>query len=121
MLRCTIEGNHLDVKKTCVARLVAFRNRLRTARDTSQWDLADFCIERCDDPIQKLADALGIPSHYVSAATAAEEQVVPPSRDADLVTSDLEAMSDLFLPIDSLDYPWETLWDGMEGPWSIQL
>ena len=121
LLRCTIEGNDLGVKKTCVARLVAFRNRLRTARDTSQWDLADFCLERCDDPIQKLADALGIPSHYVSAATAAEEQVVPPSRDADPVTSDLGAMSDLFLPIDSLDYPWETLWDGMEGPWSIQL
>lgn len=26
---------------------------------------------------------------------------------------------DFFLPVDALDYPWETLWDSFEGPWPI--
>jgi hypothetical protein len=28
---------------------------------------------------------------------------------------------DFDLPIDSLDYPWETLWDTFEGPRPIQI
>jgi hypothetical protein len=121
LLRCVIESSDLAVKRTCVTRLVAFKNRLRTARDTLQWDLADFCLERCDDPIQKLADAMGIPANHVPAVTPAEEVIPLFPRDSDFIPSDPGVTSDLFLPIDSLDYPWETLWDGMEGPWSIQI
>ncbi|KAF2631240.1 hypothetical protein BU25DRAFT_428951 [Macroventuria anomochaeta] len=106
LLRCTIKSNDLVTKKTCVAKL---------------WGLADFCLERCNEPIQKVADAIGMRSLHPSAVTPFDEATVSPSRESDLRPNDSVFMSDLFLPIDSLDYPWETLWDGIEGPWSIQL
>ncbi|KAF1362672.1 hypothetical protein EJ07DRAFT_163290 [Lizonia empirigonia] len=119
LLRCTIEGGDLVTKKACVMKLVAFRNRLRLARDVSQWDLAEFCLERCDEPIQKIADAIGVPQENVPTNSRVAEPTVVISRDS--ATTDTSAMGDVFIPIDSLDYPWETLWDSMDGPWSIQI
>lgn len=121
LLRCTIESNDLATKRSCVAKLVAFQDRLRTARDTSQWDLADFCLERCDGPIQKIADAMGISSRRTLAVESIDQTTVPASGEPNLSTLGSPVLDDLLLPIDSLDYPWETLWDGMEGPWSIQI
>ena len=28
---------------------------------------------------------------------------------------------DFLLPVDSLDYPWENLWDSFDGPWQISI
>ena len=28
---------------------------------------------------------------------------------------------DVLLPVDSLDYPWENLWDSFDGPWQISI
>ena len=62
LLRCTIECGDIPTKRLCVAKLVAFRDRLRRASSDSGWDLADFCLEKCNEPIQKIADALNISS-----------------------------------------------------------
>ncbi|KAF1927942.1 uncharacterized protein M421DRAFT_5608 [Didymella exigua CBS 183.55] len=105
LLRCTIESNDLNKKKACVTQLVAFRERLRTARDALQWDLAEFCLERCDEPIQRIADAL----------------VLLEAQEPGLAVPHDLSLNDLFLPVDSLDYPWETLWNGIEGLWSVQI
>ncbi|KAF3003680.1 hypothetical protein E8E13_008625 [Curvularia kusanoi] len=121
LLRCTIESNDLITKKGCVAKLVEFRNRLRIARDISQWDLADFCLERCDEPIQKMSDAMGMSPHNMHAPSAVSQAVEPDAGSTQPSTADPFSIDDLVLPIDSLDYPWETLWDGIEGPWSIQI
>ena len=121
LLRCTIECNDSTVQKTCIAKLVAFRDRLRSARDSLEWDLADFCLERCEEPIQKVADAIGVPPDHLTVATASNISIVPPPEEPHWDPVDFSSASNLFLPIDSLDYPWETLWDGIEGPWSIQI
>ncbi|KAH6614168.1 fungal-specific transcription factor domain-containing protein [Boeremia exigua] len=121
LLRCTIESSDLATKKTCVTKLVAFRDRLRAARDTLQWDLADFCLERCDEPIQKIADAIGPTPSHLATADVTDQTLGSPSTEPHWTPLDLSSTSDLFLPVDSLDYPWETLWDGIEGPWSIQI
>lgn len=120
LLRSTIECEDLGAQKLCATRLIAFRDRLRTARDTMGWDLADFCLERCDEPIRKIADAIGIPTD-ASAATMASNFVAPTAPEFSWDPVDLSSAGDLFLPVDSLDYPWETLWDGIEGPWSLQI
>lgn len=120
LLRCTIEINDLDKKKACVTQLVAFRARLRTARDALQWDLADFCLERCDEPIQRIADALGVASSHLQTPLP-PNQVFPQEPPTPGPLHHELSLNDLFLPVDSLDYPWETLWNGMEGPWSIQI
>lgn len=38
-----------------------------------------------------------------------------PLEESNLTT--VEFLDDLFLPTDSLDYPWEMLWDNVEGLW----
>lgn len=121
LLRCTIESNDLVKKKACVTALVAFRNRLRTARDALQWDLAEFCLERCDEPIQRIADALGISSSHLPTAVHIDQATTSRTEEPGLAPLHEASINDLFLPVDSLDYPWETLWNGMEGPWSIQI
>ncbi|KAJ4985873.1 fungal specific transcription factor domain-containing protein [Stagonosporopsis vannaccii] len=121
LLRCTIECNDLSVQRTCTTTLVAFRDRLRIARELLEWDLADFCLERCDESIQKISDAIGVAADHLTAATASTISIVPPAEESHWGVGDLSSASDFFLPIDSLDYPWETLWDGIEGPWSIQI
>jgi hypothetical protein len=121
LLRCTIESSDLDKKKACVTQLIAFRDRLRRARDALQWDLAEFCLERCDEPIQRIADALGVASGHLQTNSQHDEVVSPQISAPDLASSHELSLNDLFLPVDSLDYPWETLWNGMEGPWSIQV
>ncbi|KAF9694490.1 hypothetical protein EKO04_007333 [Ascochyta lentis] len=121
LLRCTIEASDPTTKRKCVTRLVEFRERLRLARDMSHWDLAEFCLERCDEPIQKIAEIIGLYPRDVPIDTTNFEPAMSTSTELDLTTIDTSAMHDLFLPIDPLDYPWETLWDSMEGPWSIQI
>lgn len=121
LLRCTIECNDLATKRKCIERLVEFRTRLRLARDVSHWDLAEFCLERCEDPIQRIADAIGVPEGRVLSDARSGELTLTASSDLETTTMDSSTMGDLFLPIDTLDYPWETLWDSMEGPWPIQL
>lgn len=121
LLRCTIESNDVDKKKACITQLVAFRDHLRTARDTLQWDLAEFCLERCDEPIQRIADALGAYSSRVLTAVHTDQTDLPEIQEAGVASPHEFSLNDLSLPIDSLDYPWETLWNGIEGPWSIQI
>lgn len=120
LLRCTIESNDPRVQRTCAIKLVAFRDCLQTARNTIEWDLADFCLERCDEPIQKVADAIGISPDQLTAPPM-DRMTAPPSEESPWDPVNFISGSDLFLPIDSLDYPWETLWDGIEGPLSIQI
>ena len=121
LLRCTIESSDLTTKKDCVAKLVEFRDRLRIARNTSHWDLADFCLERCDEPIQKMSDAIGLSARGGTDPPSTGQTVEPETEGTQGSASDAFSIDDLILPIDSLDYPWETLWDDIEGPWSIQI
>lgn len=126
LLHCTVECGDIETKKVCVRKLVHFRDRLHNASQESGWDLADFCLERCQEPIGRLSVALAIPIR--------EDRVQPPQ---DPVPVDLPiehpdrteihapgssaSLSDFFVPIDSLDYPWETLWDTFEGPRPIHI
>ncbi|KAF2855800.1 hypothetical protein T440DRAFT_414603 [Plenodomus tracheiphilus IPT5] len=128
LLRCTIECGNIDTKKLCVLKLLDFSARLRDA-DEKGWDLADFCLERCSEPIQKMAEALKISrvstqgiatdpvaTNIVTAHTGRSDQV-----ETDGIEHGSGAIFDFELPLDSVDYPWETLWTTLEGPWSTHI
>ncbi|KAH3904477.1 hypothetical protein HBI56_171410 [Parastagonospora nodorum] len=122
LLRCTIECEDLATKKSCISKLIVFRDRLRTAREESEWDLADFCLERCEEPIQKLADAFQTISY--SRQEARTETMASISHDkpievgiADYSGDEPIALPDLFLSLDTLEYPWDNLWDTFEASW----
>lgn len=120
LLRCTIECEDLATKKSCIAKLIVFRDRLRTAREESGWDLADFCLERCEEPIQKLADALqtiSLPRQEERTEFAASISHDQPIRVADNPGGEPIALPDLFLSLDTLEYPWDNLWDTFDASW----
>lgn len=119
LLRCTIECGDITTKKSCMTMLVSFRDRLQRARDHSGWDLAEFCLERCHEPIQKIANALGVFSQDPQAEMTETDPDGGPTGNlqytgAEAPTDDYSSLSELFLPVDSLEYPWETIWDTLD-------
>lgn len=102
-----------SVKNKCAATLAQLLDRLRYyASAECGWDLANFCIERCGESISKVTS-------FESAAgknIAPEQQQLQPT-DVDGIF-DGQDLQDLLLPVDSLDFPWENLWDTTEGLWS---
>ncbi|KAH7394984.1 fungal-specific transcription factor domain-containing protein [Phaeosphaeria sp. MPI-PUGE-AT-0046c] len=122
LLRCVVECGDLPTKKSCIEDLVRFRDRLRRGSQNSGWDLADFCLERCDEPIQKFADALqSLPREIGAEEDGQIESVAThdgtpqhgPDYDA---RSDAFPLSDLLLTGDSFEHPWEEVWNSFEWP-----
>lgn len=121
LLRCTIESGDSTTNRWCIVKLVNFYDRLRKAKDDCDWDLAEFCLERCSEPIQKIANALN--SARISPGEDAEATTtkVPVEAaqdvriDEDII--DLTKLSDIFLPVDQLDLSWDSLWDSFDSSW----
>lgn len=109
LLRCLLESTDLATKKECATKLVRLLRRLETAREASEWDLADFCLERCTEPINKIATAMGITSESLPSTDV--EEHTRPNNAFSSDTAFTELPSDFFLPVDSLDYPFDALWD----------
>ncbi|RMX79182.1 hypothetical protein D0869_08489 [Hortaea werneckii] len=116
LLRCTIESADINTKRRCTGELVKMIYRLQA----SHWDLGEFCLERCTEPVMKLAAALGIAQTPAMQSSQQERSVVEQlSEPAQLATSHAVEPSDalsMFIPADSLDFPWETLWDTFGAP-----
>jgi hypothetical protein len=116
LLRCTIECGDIATKRSCVAKLVGFRDRLRRASKDSGWDLADFCLERCDEPIQKFADVLQCSSQQTRTGAGEAEPTLAQAQaeqqdDMEMPMSDPDPLSGVFLSVDSLEYPWGDAWN----------
>ncbi|KAI7195460.1 hypothetical protein KC352_g20904 [Hortaea werneckii] len=111
LLRCTIESADIETKRRCTGELVKMICKLQA----SHWDLGEFCLERCTEPVMKLAAALGIAQTSTMPSSQQERPVIEQiSEPAQLATSHAVEPSDglnMFIPADSLDFPWETLWD----------
>ncbi|TID24481.1 hypothetical protein E6O75_ATG02846 [Venturia nashicola] len=111
LLRCTVESTEASVKNKCATKLAQLLDRLQYASVECGWDLADFCIERCGESISKV----------VSFESTISRTIVPEQRIQLIDTNDVfgeNDLQDLLLPVDSLDFPWENVWDTTEGLWS---
>ncbi|KXT15672.1 hypothetical protein AC579_6117 [Pseudocercospora musae] len=106
LLRCVVDSSDLATKETSAQKLVEMRNRLKTASE-SGWDLADFCLERCSKPILTIAAAVGI-STDVNAVGETRDDAN--GRDV-LLDATISLPPEFFLPLDSLDYTFDALWD----------
>ena len=86
--------------------------------DHLQWDLAEFCLERCKEPVSQIAAAIGIDAIQLELATTTEKALTGAGNN-DLSVEDVlfPSANDLFLSVDYLDYSWETIWDSLEGPY----
>ena len=126
LLRCVVETGDYSTKESAIVKLESFKSRLETYRDVHGWDLANFCLERCSDAISSLGRILRPVSE-----NPIQSEATPPILDNSVITtaqtySDGDqtipaSHGDLLLPVDSIDYPWETLWGSFEGPWQITM
>lgn len=109
LLRAAIESPP-EAKVQCVQTLLALLRRLTAARD---WDIGDFCLQRCKPSIDKLAAKLGVresnDDHSIEQAGVATHE---PQQGMSDPTLSVE--SDLLLPLDSLDYQFD-LFDDFAG------
>ncbi|QDS73755.1 hypothetical protein FKW77_005060 [Venturia effusa] len=112
LLRCTVESVDAIVKTECTMMLAQLLDRLKYASTKCGWDLADFCIERCGDSISNI---VCFESAHTKSMATNQPPTQPTEMDAIVGGHD---MQDLLLPVDSLDFPWDNLWDTTEGLWS---
>jgi hypothetical protein len=122
LLRCSVECGDLATKRSCITKLLGFRDWLRRASSEYEWDLADFCLERCAEPIQKFADALQLPPQEVQTGVAGEEVANTRTEETPHTTTDPAigepiSLLELYLPVDPLDFSWESLWDTPDELW----
>jgi len=129
LLRCSIECQDKVTQQACKARLMTFKNTLQNASRHEGWDIADMCLERCSGPISRIARA-STPRDHVERPTdpaVSNDSALTPSQyqrlempasgsQSNVIDADLLSDMNFYIPADSLDFPWEQLWDVMEGP-----
>lgn len=114
LLRCLLESPDLPTKKNCAIELLQFRQRLRIARDERDWDLADFCLERCSEPIDKIATAMGVTLDSCSSSSSLRRLIPLDTQQQapiDLDSTFSGILDEFLLPGDSWEYPFDAVWD----------
>ncbi|EGP85465.1 uncharacterized protein MYCGRDRAFT_61319 [Zymoseptoria tritici IPO323] len=113
LLRCLLESTDVTTKHTCAEKLVRLVSTLKVSKEEHDWDLADFCLERCSEPISKISSALGIVDEATgsSAGAVAQAPVADESIAAGLPGPVEDWPLDVLFPVDSLDYPFDAMWD----------
>lgn len=122
LLRCIVESATLQEKNVAIGKVLKFLDRLRIAVEKSKWDLAEFCLERCQRPVEKIASAMAFaPEPRSSPAIAGPSQNSNfDSSTAFSGTQDFTTTNpqfDVLIPADPFDLSWEMLWSDIEGSW----
>jgi hypothetical protein len=141
LLRCTIETTDPLARETCTHSLDSLRKHLRSARDTSNWDLADIFLNQCDEPISRVIAKLATSSasttltanstsphplqqqeQVTTQAINVEDVVLQPLLQQhgdfgfDLAGFGATALTgDLGFSFEGLGLPFENLWSGFDG------
>ncbi|KAF2025408.1 C6 transcription factor-like protein [Setomelanomma holmii] len=137
-LRCTVETQDPEIRNTCVARLQRTIAHMQHARDTYDWDIAIYVLERCTEPVSRIASLnareepqpqvphmeqlnlnMNTNGHGngniigVSGANANDALMLPPSSNANLEDASF-LLADILDP-NAFDFSWDALWDTPSG------
>ena len=122
-LRCTVETQDPEIRNTSVARLQRIIAHIQHARDNYDWDLANYVLERCADPVSKIASLNARelpqpsetePTSIVANGNGSEVPVMPNFDDASFLLSDI-------LDPNAFDFSWDALWDTPSGMTNFSL
>lgn len=113
-LRCTVETQDSEARNVSISRLERVMGHIQHAHENYDWDIANYCLERCSDPIAKIAS-------FVAREMQPPESHEPPEFNA---SGDIQTavpsfddpsflLSDLLDP--NFDLSWEALWDTPSG------
>ncbi|KAF1939588.1 hypothetical protein EJ02DRAFT_456791 [Clathrospora elynae] len=116
-LRCTVETQDPEIRNTSVSRLECVIAHIRYAHDNYSWDIALYCLERCTEPVAKIAslNAREAPQPpetefptVLANGNGSETQAIPNFDDANFLLSDI-------LDPHAFDFSWDALWDTPSG------
>ncbi|RMZ72059.1 c6 transcription factor [Pyrenophora seminiperda CCB06] len=124
-LRCTVETQDPEIRNTSVARLESLIAHIKHARDNYEWDIANYCLERCADSVSKIAslNAREVPPQpheaelanvIANSSNGNEMQPMPNFDDASFLLSDI-------LDPNAFDFSWDALWDTPSGMTNFSL
>lgn len=122
-LRCTVEAHDPEIRMTSFARLQSVMDHIQHAFDNYDWDIAGYCLERCQSAVTKIS-SYAMRDHRPSPPPPAVVHIpqVPVSGDipqmgmAPVAPMDDQQfeLSDFFDP-NLVDFSWEALWDTTTG------
>jgi hypothetical protein len=112
--------------ESCKSSLTRLWNKLHEAATRDQWDLANICIARCEEPLTRVAGPLNNNDNNSSSPRALHPPSELSGNNADeLLNLDGPILGDLvpdLLPFsnpdmsfESSEFPWEALWYGLDG------
>jgi hypothetical protein len=121
-LRCTVETQDPEIRNTCVQRLQRVIEHMQFARDNFAWDIAIYALERCAEPVGRIAalnkreppppqhdGALGgVENGNGVVAGAMEAPALPGFEDTSFLLADI-------LDPNAFDFSWDALWDTPSG------
>jgi hypothetical protein len=118
-LRCTVETTDAEVRNTSVARLQRVVAHMQFARDNYDWDIAIYALERCAEPVERIA---ALNAREVPAPVETEVPVVnghghvSAGNDLGIPTFDESSflLADILDP-NAFDFSWDALWDTPSG------
>lgn len=98
--------------------LKSLQKRLDLAKSQDNWDLADMFIKRCDEPISRIT-TMAEPAARIPDAETIDTTEGPVEDDHGVAFQEpldfgLGTFLELDVPIDPLDYHWESLWNMVE-------
>lgn len=124
-LRCTVETTDIEVRSKEVERLTAVIAHIQFARDNYDWDIAIYALERCAEPVSRiaalnareghdLADVASVNGNGIANPSATGASGQGGSMDAPPLPSGFDdtafLLSDILDP-NAFDFSWDALWD----------
>jgi hypothetical protein len=116
-LRCTVETQDSDVRIASVSRLQRVIAHILHARDNYDWDIAIYVLERCADPVSRLASLVvreppqlfeTEPVNLSTNGNTNDVLALPSFDDTNFLLSDI-------LDPNAFDFSWDALWDTPSG------
>jgi hypothetical protein len=120
LLRCIAEGTALRVKRECAQSLNDLMSRLEIARNRSEWEVADTCLERYQGVVTAVADNLSLHSEASNSSLNRDANrggYTEPDMMADGDLPHSNTWADLLVPVNPLGHPWESFWNDFDETW----
>lgn len=121
-LRCTVETQDPDVRNTSVSRLQRVIAHMQHARDNYDWDIGIYALERCAEPVSRIASlnareapqpsetelTTSVNGNGIGNGIVNEVAPLPNFDDTNFLLADI-------LDPNAFDFSWDALWDTPSG------
>ncbi|KAH3919821.1 hypothetical protein HBH56_019230 [Parastagonospora nodorum] len=119
-LRCTVETKDSEIRNDMVSKLERVIAHMQHARDNYDWDIAIYALERCAEPVQRIAslNARELPQPSEIELANMNGSIIPNGAGAMEPPTTLPPnfddttflLSDILDP-NAFDFSWDALWD----------